>query len=812
MELKTVQPWSGSRLVASRNIKVAMAVCASIVIRQWIAMAILLLFAVKSHADVTTQLNWDAVTWPAGSTSQTYTLGSGDVSITLNGPTDTPPGDTGGLSNGSPFITNDLTGGLSPLQDSLEINVDYPATSLQQIPIIIDFTHPGGVSNVGFSIFDVDLGSWVDVVEVTATTDGVTYFNPTSIVSNAANSSDGINTVTGTSGSVSSSNGTASFTFANSGITQIRILYSNQNTAFQWIALHDINFTYAESDLTISKTHTGVFDQGDVETYTLTVSNDAAASDDTGTITVNDTLPAGLSYVNAAGAGWTCGATGQDVTCTNPGPLAAGNSLPDITLEVLVDAAAVPSVTNTATVSGFLPDSNTADNTDSDLTTVVGTPAITAGNKPLYLYSDTNGDADPDLSRSPPTTAQSRIRIRKNNEVFETWVLNPQTQADLIIDGDSGTIPVELILDRCNSCGNAARSVQVTLSTSLGTIGTVTRNLSLNGTPTPFTFLVPISGDIALPSGSTISLTVTNVTPGSGGRRINVYPDDSGSNSRVELTSETVINVDNIEFYDAAFPAGSLITSVLPGSTIYTRATVSDPFGSFDISDALITIIDADSNSVVTNDAMTELAGASGAIKTYEYAYLVPATPLGNWNAVVTSNEGTEGIVSDNEAASLFVGGTPDVVLLKTSQVIDDGLGTVAPTAKAIPGAAVLYRLTASNQGDGPTDSNLTIIDPIPANTSLCVADPCAQGLNPIQFLDAPVGTSSSGLSFSYASDVEFSKSPGPIYTYGASLTPDGNGYDQGVTRIRISPSGQFNAASGITPAGFQIVFRVQVQ
>ncbi len=801
-----------SRLVSNCNNRIAMLVHASTVIRQWIAMAILSLLAVSSHADVATQLDWDTLTWPAGSTSQTYTIGSGDVSVTLNGPTDNPPGDIGGLANGSPFITNDLTGGLAPVEDSLEINVNYPATSIQQIPIIIDFTHPGGVSDVSFSIFDVDLGSWVDVVEVTATTDGITYFNPTSIGSNSANSSDGVNTVTGTSGSVSSSNGTATFTFANSGITQIRILYSNQTTAFQWIALHDINFTYAESDLILTKTHTGVFNQGDVETYTISVSNDAAASDDLGPITVTDTLPAGLSYVNATGTGWTCGAIGQDVTCTNPAPLAAGNSLPDISLEVLVGAAAVPSITNTASVSGFLPDSNSADNTDADLTTVVGTPTITAGNKPLYLYSDTNGDADPDLSRTPPTTAQSRFPIRKNNEVSETWVLNPQTQADLVIDGSNGTIPVELILDRCNSCGNAARSVEVTLSTTLGTIGTVTRNLSLDGTPTPFTFLVPISGDISLSPGSTISLTVTNVTPGGGGRRINVYPVDGGNNSRVELTSQTVINVDAVEFYDAAFPAGSLVTAVLPGSTVYIRATVSDPFGSDDISSASVSIIDANTNSVVTNDSMTELAGASGAIKTYEYAYLVPATPIGTWNAVVTSDEGTEGIVSDNAAESFYVGGTPDVIFLKTSQVIDDGLGTSAPTAKAIPGAAILYRLTASNQGDGATDSNLTIVDPIPANTSLCVADPCAQGLDPIQFTDAPFGTVASGLSFIYASDVEFSKSSGPTYTYGATLTPDGNGYDQDVTSIRISPSGQFSAASGLTPAGFEIVFRVRVQ
>lgn len=811
MTVNRHKPGSRSRLVSSPQIRAEMTARVSIAIRQWSALAIMLLLSLNSQADVATQLDWDTLTWPAGSTSQTYTIGTGDVSISLNGPTDTPAGDISGLSNGSPFITDDLTGGLSPIQDSLEINVDYPATSSQQIPIIIDFTHPGGVRDVSFSIFDLDLGSWIDVVEVTATTDGINYFNPTTIVDNAANNSDGVNTVTGTSGSVSSSNGTATFTFANSGITQIRIIYSNQNTAFQWIALHDINFTYSAPDLAITKTHTGFFNQGDIESYTLSVSNSATAIAEPGIITVTDTLPAGLSYHSATGTDWACGAVGQNVTCTHAGPLAAGSSLPDITLEILVAAAAVPSVSNTVTVSGTLPDTNVADNSDTDVATVVGMPAITAGNKPLYLYSNPGLD----LSRTPPASAQASVRIRKNVEVSRSWVITPVTQAPLVIDGSALTIPVELILERCTgSCNSRTRSVQVSLSTSLGVIGTVTRNLSLNGTATAYTFLVPISADISLPASTTITLTVSNVTSGGGGRQFYVVPENGGNNSRVELTSETVINVDSIAFYDAPYPGGSVVTSFLPAETVYARTVVSDPFGSFDISSALISIIDSNGNSVVTNDGMTELAGANGAIKTYEYAYLIPAGPLGTWDAVITANEGSEGIVSDNGANSFYVGGTPDLVFLKTSQVISDGAGRSAPVAKAIPGATVLYRLSITNQGDGVTDliPGLSIVDPIPEQTSLCVANPCAQGLNPIQFLNAPGGTSDSGLIFNYASDVEFSKSTGAPFTYGATLTPDTDGYDQGVTRIRISPSGEFNAASSLSPAGFEILFRVKVK
>ena len=785
------------------------------VINRQLAIAILtLLGAQNGLADVVTQLDWDSVTWAAGTTTQSYTIGSGDVSVTLNGPTDTPPGDTGALANGSPFITQDLTGGLSPIQDSLEINVDYGAGSSQQIPIIIDFTHPGGVSDISFSIFDVDVGGWVDVVQVQATIDGINFFNPTTIVDNAANNSDGINTVTGTAGSVSSSNGTATFTFANSGITQVRILYSNQTTVFQWIALHDINFTYPESDLSISKSHVGNFNEGSTGTYTLSVSNAVSASDEVGTITVTDALPTGLSFVSATGTNWTCGAVGQDITCTHPGPLAAGNTLPDISLNVVAGSAAVPSVINIASVSGVLPDSNTANNSSSDATTVIGSPVITPGNKPLYLYSDTGADLDPDLSRSPPSTAQSNIRIRKNVELSETWVISPQTQSALVIDGDVGTIPVDLILRKGGTSGSSVfRSIQVSLSTTLGTIGSQTRDLFLNGTETNYTFSIPIASDINLPVGSTIGLTVTNVTPVSGNATFRVFPVSGGNNSQIGLTSETVINVDSVQFFDAPYPGGSSVSSLSPGTTVYTRAVVSDPFGSFDISNAVISIDDANGTPVVSSAAMTQVVDSGAATRTYEYAQVISgAGPLGTWNVVVTADEGSEGIVSDNAGGSFVVGGTPDVILLKTTQVLDDGIGNVAPVAKAIPGATVLYRLSTTNQGDGATDSNVSIEDPIPTNTSLCVADPCAQGLDAIRFTDAPVGTISSGLTYNFASDVEFSKTAGPSYVYGAALTPDGNGYDSSVTSIRVRPSGQFDPASGGTPAGFELQFRVQVQ
>ena len=101
-------------------------------------------------------------------------------------------------------------------------------------------------------------------------------------------------------------------------------------------------------------------------TYTITPRHEGGeAPGSSGLITVTDTLPAGLSLVSATGSGWTCGAAGQVVTCTRPGPYTGGNftNMPVITL--VATATTVGSFSNTATVSIPETDSNPANNSAS---------------------------------------------------------------------------------------------------------------------------------------------------------------------------------------------------------------------------------------------------------------------------------------------------------------------------------------------------------------------------------------------------------------------------------------------------------------
>ncbi len=126
-------------------------------------------------------------------------------------------------------------------------------------------------------------------------------------------------------------------------------------------------------NLTISKTHLGNFSQADTgKTYTITVSN-IGSSASSGTVTVTDNLPAGLTATGWAGAGWTCTAvpaTGPaTLSCNRSDSVAASSAFDSITLTVDVSCTAAPTVTNTATVAGGN-DATPGNNTSNDITTI----------------------------------------------------------------------------------------------------------------------------------------------------------------------------------------------------------------------------------------------------------------------------------------------------------------------------------------------------------------------------------------------------------------------------------------------------------
>jgi uncharacterized repeat protein (TIGR01451 family) len=125
-------------------------------------------------------------------------------------------------------------------------------------------------------------------------------------------------------------------------------------------------------DLILTKTHSGSFVRGESGgVYSLLVTNigDAASS---GTVTVVDNLPAGLTATAISGAGWTC--TLATLTCTRGDVLAVGASFPAIVINVTVDSNAPESVVNVAVVSGGN-DDDPSNNSDDDPVTITSVTA-----------------------------------------------------------------------------------------------------------------------------------------------------------------------------------------------------------------------------------------------------------------------------------------------------------------------------------------------------------------------------------------------------------------------------------------------------
>jgi hypothetical protein len=135
-------------------------------------------------------------------------------------------------------------------------------------------------------------------------------------------------------------------------------------------------------DLAITSSHSGRFGAGFNETYTVNVTNNGIRPT-TGAITVTDSVPPGLTFVSAVGAGWSCALSNSAVSpgliCTNTSVLAPGASS-SYTLTVAVGATAATAVNHTVSVTtpgDVNPDNDSA----TDPTTIAPAPA------PVFVFN-----------------------------------------------------------------------------------------------------------------------------------------------------------------------------------------------------------------------------------------------------------------------------------------------------------------------------------------------------------------------------------------------------------------------------------------
>ena len=238
-------------------------------------------------------------------------------------------------------------------------------------------------------------------------------------------------------------------------------------------------------DIKITSTHTGAFLPGGSGTYVVNVSNNAHAGPTTSPVTVTFPVPDGLTAATAAGAGWTCSATGQTVTCTRSDVLQPGTSYPPLSIGVSVAPGTAGDIPLTVTAATN-DDANPQSVTSSDTVNVTPPPpnlamaltatgTFTAGGTGHYNLSVSNqakaGPTTGTVSATFPVPAGMTVRSAEGTG----WACSTSGQtvnctrdgtgADALAPGTAYP-PIQVAVDIANTA-----SGQAPASATVGTTG-----------------------------------------------------------------------------------------------------------------------------------------------------------------------------------------------------------------------------------------------------------------------------------------------------------------------------------------------------
>lgn len=150
----------------------------------------------------------------------------------------------------------------------------------------------------------------------------------------------------------------------------------------------------------------------------------AAGANETGTISVTETVPAGMKPLAASGTGWVCGnPSGQAITCSNSGgPFPAGGTLPAVTVTAVVtgngvsqstvQTASVVTASSDTGLAGYSTTSSTAANPTAPVVTTLspatgpaaGGTAVTISGTDLTGATSIQIGTDPEIAAGTATT------------------------------------------------------------------------------------------------------------------------------------------------------------------------------------------------------------------------------------------------------------------------------------------------------------------------------------------------------------------------------------------------------------------------
>ena len=357
--------------------------------------------------------------------------------------------------------------------------------------------------------------------------------------------------------------------------------------------------------------------------YTIVVSN-TGQSPTTGTVTVTDTLPDGLTGVTASGSGWDCNpsdagsatfsATGPTSNttfiCTRSDALAGGQSYPAINVDFTAPNDNCQPITNRVSASGGGDTGTNPDATDEVETLVTGCT------EPFpNLTLDKTGPTSVPEGTSPAGSADYTIVVGSNGNAPTSGTV---TVTDNLPNGLTGVTASGTGWD-CNP-GDAGSTTFTAAGPTNNTSFTCTRSDAL---PTGQSY-PPINVNFTAPND--VCDPITNYAEVSGGGDAGPNPDDSdsvitqvtGCAGSIKIIKDTNPETDDEEFdfsgdlgdFTLMDDGSRLFSNLSPGTYDVTESDLPDNWeldsivctgGDYTVTDETVSIqLDAGENVVCT--------------------------------------------------------------------------------------------------------------------------------------------------------------------------------------------------------------------
>jgi uncharacterized repeat protein (TIGR01451 family) len=417
---------------------------------------------------------------------------------------------------------------------------------------------------------------------------------------------------------------------------------------------------------------------GGTLTYTLLVAN-AGPSDST-TVSVVDTLPAGVTFGSATPSQGSCAHAGGIVTCSL-GTVAAGATA---TVAITVTPTAVGAISNTADVSGATPDPVPANDSDTEPTVVVASAdlsivktdsvsTVVAGSSTTYTLTLTNNG---------PSDVPAGVVL---TDQIPSGTTASETEADCVLSATTFTctttttlVSGATVVYRLTLAIDPAYPSPALVNTAAITASPIADPNPANNTSTDADTVGPVAADLSV-------IKTDSADP--------VQPGDSFSYS-IAVTNAGPDDARNVTLSDT-IPAALAVSGVTSSGTgaclvaVNTLACSIDPL-------------------------------IAGAVWTVTVSVAVPpGTPSGTvTNTATVSGVGNTDLTNDSASQTTTIGGVTGVADLTVTKTVDD--------AAPHEGDAITYEVFVTNAG--PDDATgVQVTDTLPAGLSI-VSTSATQG------------------------------------------------------------------------------------